>query len=156
MAKNEIKEIEEKIKKENDYGHWKFPHYVKTFGDENKDMFGFIYKISLPNGLWYIGSKQFNSKKKLKPLKGKKRARRQIVESDWKTYTSSSNFINNYIQNNGKEKILFEIISLVKGGKFELKYCEIKHQMEQNCLFEEKCLNGIVNVRLSKKKNLPS
>jgi hypothetical protein len=94
------------------------------------------------------------SKKKMKPLKGKVNARRKIVESDWKTYTSSSNIINDYISKNGKDGILFEILYLVKGGKFELKYCEMKEQVLKNCLFDDKCMNGIINVRLGKKKNI--
>lgn len=136
-----------------DIGHWNKKTSYETFGEIQKELFGFVYRIILPNGLWYIGSKQFQSKKKLKPLKGKTRARRSFVESDWKTYTSSSNLINEFIEKNGKDKIQFEIITLVYGGKFELKYCEMQHQVTANCLFENTCLNGIINVRLGKKKN---
>jgi hypothetical protein len=136
-----------------DIGHWKKELSYRTFGDIQKILFGFVYKITLPNGLWYIGSKQFYSKKKLKPLKGKTRARRTVAESDWKTYISSSNLINEYIEKNGKEGISFEILELVYGGKFELKYCEMQYQVLKNCLFEDTCLNGIINVRLGKKKN---
>jgi hypothetical protein len=147
---------EENEKKENNYGHWDCSDNAETFGEDTKPLFGFIYKITLPDKSWYIGSKQFNSKKRLKPLKGRVNGRRKITESDWKEYTSSSTYINNFIQKNGKNGIIFKIITLVRGGKFELKYCEIKHQIEQNCLFDENCLNGIVNVRLSKKKKITS
>ena len=92
--------------------------------------------------------------KKLKPLKGNVNARRKVVESDWKDYTSSSNLINDYISKKSKIGMLFEIITLTKGGKFELKYCEMKHQVLNNCLFDEKCLNGIINVRLGKNKKI--
>lgn len=137
-----------------DLGHWVMSKCVEEFGDNAKDLFGMVYKITLPNGYWYIGSKQFQSKKKLKPLKGNVNARRKVVESDWKTYTSSSNIINEFISKRGKNGILFEIITLIKGGKFELKYCEMKHQVLENCLFDEKCLNGIINVRLGKNKKI--
>ena len=135
-----------------DTGHWILPSNVEEFGDNSKDYFGFVYKITLPNGLWYIGSKQFLSKRKLKGLKGSTRARRTVVESDWREYTSSSNMINDIISKEGKGNMKFEIITLVRGGKFELKYCEMKHQVLENCLFEENCMNQIVNVRLGKKK----
>jgi hypothetical protein len=135
-----------------DTGHWILPSNVEEFGDNSKDYFGFVYKITLPNGLWYIGSKQFLSKRKLKGLKNSTRARRTVVESDWREYTSSSNMINDIISKEGKGNIKFEIITLVRGGKFELKYCEMKHQVLENCLFEENCMNQIVNVRLGKKK----
>jgi hypothetical protein len=110
-----------------------------------------VYRIELPNGLWYIGSKQMFSKRRVKK-KHEKRAKITFVESDWREYTSSSNIINDYIAKNGKNEIKFEILNLTRGGKFELKYCEMRHQVMQNCLFEEKSLNQIVNVRLGKKK----
>jgi hypothetical protein len=135
-----------------DLGHWKRSDNISEFGDIEKELFGFVYLITLPNGYWYIGSKQLQSKKKRKPLKGKTRCRRSLVESDWKCYTSSSNLINDYISKNGKNEIVFEILTFVRGGKFELKYCEMKHQVEKNCLFDVNCLNGIINVRLGKKK----
>ena len=133
-------------------GHWKKSNDISEFGDTEKELFGFVYKITLSGGLWYIGSKQFQSKKKRKPLKGKTRCRRSLVESDWKCYTSSSNLINDYISKHGKNEIVFEILTFVRGGKFELKYCEMKHQVEKNCLFDANSLNGIINVRLGKKK----
>ena len=137
-----------------DLGHWKKANNIEEFGKSDGELFGMVYKITLSNGFWYIGSKQFQSKKKLKPLKGNVNARRRIVESDWKSYTSSSNLINDYISKRGKDDIAFEIITLIKGGKFELKYCEMKHQVLENCLFDEKCLNGIINVRLGKNKKI--
>ena len=133
------------------FGHWVCPENVEVFGDSNKEYFGMVYRIELPNGLWYIGSKQMFSKRRVKK-KHEKRARITFVESDWREYTSSSNVINDYIAKNGKNGIKFEILNLTRGGKFELKYCEMKHQVMQNCLFEEKSLNQIVNVRLGKKK----
>jgi hypothetical protein len=137
-----------------DLGHWVKNINIDEFGDSDKEYFGFVYKITLPSGYWYIGSKQFNSKKKLKPLKGKVNARRKIIESDWREYTSSSNMINEYISKKGKDGMIFEILTLIRGGKFELKYCEMKYQVLENCLFDGKCLNGIINVRLGKNKKI--
>ena len=77
-------------------GHWIKSENLEEFGDFDKEYFGFVYKITLSSGYWYIGSKQFNSKKKLKPLKGRVNARRKIVESDWKVildfFSDSNNF----------------------------------------------------------------
>ena len=135
-----------------DLGHWKKSSSCNTFGDVNLELFGFVYKITLPNNTWYIGSKQFYSKKKKKPLKGRVNSRRSLVESDWKVYVSSSNFIKDYVQKNGSENIKFEILLLVHGGKFELKYSEMKLQVMENCLFDKNSLNGIINVRLGRPK----
>jgi hypothetical protein len=134
-----------------DCGHWVIPENVEVFGKEDGDYFGMVYLITLPNGYWYIGSKQFISNIKQK-IKNKTRSKRIIKESDWRSYTSSSNIINEHISKNGKNEISFTVLTLIKGGKFELKYCEMKHQVLRNCLFEENCLNQIVNVRLGKKK----
>jgi len=51
---------------------------------------GFVYSITqISTNLRYIGAKNFYSKVVRPPLKGYKRKRRSLKESDWKTYTSS-------------------------------------------------------------------
>ena len=63
-----------------------------------EDSFGFIYEITNTiNDKKYIGKKQMVRKIKRKPLKGKKRKRIDFIESDWKTYTGSSDALNNDI-----------------------------------------------------------
>ena len=64
-----------------------------------KDTFGFIYEITnLTNNRKYIGKKQMVRKIRRKPLKGKKRKRIDYIESDWKTYTGSSDILNEDIK----------------------------------------------------------
>ena len=63
--------------------------------------YGFVYNIrNLITGQEYIGKKFFYSKRTLPPLKGKKRKRHVVKESDWKKYTSSSDDV----------KVLFFIV----------------------------------------------
>ena len=82
-----------------DTGHWLINENVYVF----ENMFGFIYEITNKvNGKKYIGKKQCVRKIRRKPLKGKTRNRIDHKESDWKTYTSSSNELNEYIQKYGK------------------------------------------------------
>ena len=73
-----------------DLGHW------EGVLEENADLpYGFIYKITnLTNDKKYIGKKQCQSIRKRPPLKGKKNKRHEKIETDWKTYTSSSNGLN--------------------------------------------------------------
>ena len=68
----------------------------KIFSEELiEDNVGFVYLImNSTNGKKYIGKKQMKSVKKLKPLKGRKNKRHFDIETDWKTYTSSSNDLN--------------------------------------------------------------
>jgi hypothetical protein len=131
-----------------DLGHWQLAE-----GLEPKNAFGFIYCIT--NNILkksYIGKKQCVSKIKRKPLKGKKRNRIDKKESDWKTYTGSSNELNADIEKYGKENFTFTILEW-GNSKFELGYKEIKKQIQEDALLKESYYNGIINVRLSKPKN---
>jgi hypothetical protein len=91
-------------------GHWKFETEINPLEYE-----GFIYKITEINtGKEYIGKKNFWAKRKNK-----------YVESNWRSYTSSSKLLNEVIKINGKDNYLFEIISLHYNKSF-LSYREIE------------------------------
>ena len=97
----------------NALGHWCTTCSI----DLNVLPYGFIYVITnLTNNKKYIGKKQMKSVKKLKPLKGKKNKRHFDIETDWKTYTSSSNDLNIDIQALGKAKLQFDNDVLIKDG----------------------------------------
>jgi len=132
-----------------DLGHWKL---AKNLSYPFTDSYGFIYIITNNvTGKKYIGKKQMQSKKKLPPLKGKTRKRSKIVETDWKTYTSSSNEVNNDILKYGKENFIFEIVRWCD-SKSSLAYYEAKMQFERDALLSENYYNGIINLRISKLK----
>ena len=127
-----------------DTGHWLINEGVYI----HENMFGFIYEITNKvNGKKYIGKKQCIRKIKRKPLKGKTRNRIDHKESDWKTYTSSSNELNEDIQKYGKENFEFRILKIC-GSKWELGYEEIKEQIARDVLRRNDYYNGIINVRI--------
>jgi hypothetical protein len=127
-----------------DTGHWLINENVYI----HENMFGFIYEITNKvNGKKYIGKKQCIRKIKRKPLKGKTRNRIDHKESDWKTYTSSSNELNEDIQKHGKENFEFRILK-VCGSRWELGYEEIKEQIARDVLRRNDYYNGIINVRI--------
>lgn len=127
-----------------DTGHWLINEDVYIF----ENMFGFVYEITNKiNGKKYIGKKQCVRKIKRKPLKGKTRNRIDHKESDWKTYTSSSNELNEDILKYGKENFEFRILK-VCGSKWELGYEEIKEQISRDVLRRKDYYNGIINVRI--------
>lgn len=127
-----------------DTGHWLIEEGVYL----HENMFGFIYEITNKiNGKKYIGKKQCVRKIKRKPLKGKTRNRIDHKESDWKTYTSSSNELNEDIKKYGKENFEFRILK-VCGSKWELGYEEIKEQIARDVLRRDDYYNGIINVRI--------
>lgn len=128
-----------------DTGHWLLEEGVCV----TSDVFGFIYEITNKvNGKKYIGKKQCTRKIKRKPLKGKTRNRIEHKESDWKSYTSSSNELNEDIKNTGKENFEFKILKTCN-SKWELAYEEIKEQIFRDVLLNpDKYYNGIINVRI--------
>lgn len=134
---------------ETDLGHW------VTKCEIPESPYGFIYIITnLTNNKKYIGKKQILTKRKSPPLKGKKNKRCKIVETDWKTYTSSSNEVNQDIETHGKDNFTFEIIRFCF-SKFELAYFEAKLQFDNNVLLSENFYNGIINCRIGRApKNL--
>ena len=127
-------------------GHWVLSEGI-LFEDST---FGFIYEITnTVLNKKYIGKKQCTSRIKRKPLKGKTRNRIDHKESDWKSYTSSSNELNEDIQKYGKDKFIFKIIKICN-SKWALAYYEIKEQLDQNVLLSDNYYNGIINVRIGK------
>lgn len=132
-----------------DLGHWN----TNIIIEEGIVPYGFIYKITcLPTGKKYIGRKQCKSIIKSKPLKGKKNKRHKIVETEWRSYTSSSRELNEDIVKYGKDSFNFEIIELCE-SKFALAYKEAKIQFEEEVLLRDDYYNGIINLRVSKPKN---
>jgi Putative endonuclease segE, GIY-YIG domain len=135
-----------------DLGHWQ----TTLNHDYSSDTipYGFIYVITnTVTGKKYIGKKQIKSVKKLKPLKGKKNKRHFDVETDWKTYTSSSNDVNEDIVTLGKDKFKFEIVRFCQ-SKFELAYFEAKLQFENDVLLKPGFYNGIINCRIGRAPKL--
>ena len=127
-----------------DLGHW-------TCEEQWDELpFGFVYLITnLTNDMKYIGKKQIERKTRRKALKGKKRKRIFIGESDWKTYTGSSDRLNADIKKLGKKKFTFEVIRS-GGNKSELAYMETLYQFQAEALFSEEYYNGIMNIRIGK------
>jgi hypothetical protein len=132
-----------------DTGHWIISESVYL----PNSFFGFVYKIENNiTGKYYIGKKQCLKKIKKKPLKGRVNKRISIAESDWKSYTGSSNDLNNDITKYGKNNFTFTILKTC-GSKWELAYEEIKEQISRNVLQDEKSYNGIINVRIGRPPN---
>jgi hypothetical protein len=131
-----------------DLGHWQTELEIPA------EPFGFIYVITnTVNNKKYIGKKQIITKKKLKPLKGKKNKRIVSAETDWRTYTSSSAELNKDIELLGKQNFTFKIIKFCF-SKSELAYYEAKEQFDKEVLLKEDYYNGIINLRIGKIKKI--
>ena len=131
-----------------DYGHW----ICKVINEGTCVPYGFIYLITnLENGKKYIGKKQCKAVLKRRPLKGKKNKRHQEIETDWREYTSSSRELNEDIDRIGKDNFRFEIVKFCD-SKWSLAYEEAKIQFEEEVLLRDDFYNGIINLRLGKKR----
>lgn len=134
--------------KKTDLGHWT----TELVTENSKVPYGFIYLITnLTNNKKYIGKKQCKTVLKRRPLKGKKNKRHEERETDWRTYTSSSRELNDDIQLLGKENFKFEILKFCD-SKWTLAYEEAKIQFEEEVLLKDEYYNGIINLRIGKRK----
>lgn len=117
-------------------GHWQYHSKFDII-----DYIGFIYKITCNiTGKFYIGRKNFFTNITKAPLKGFKRKRKIKKESDWITYTSSSNELNDMILKNGKDNFTFEIMHLCT-SKSEMSYYEVYYIMLSGSMINPLGLN---------------
>jgi len=120
--------------------------------DMIEDNVGFVYEITdLSNDKKYIGKKGLVSKRKLPPLKGQKRRRVKIIETDWQDYTGSNDVLNQLVEEYGIEKFYREILHLCK-SKSEMSYYEAKLQFETDCLLKpEEYYNEFIGCKINRR-----
>jgi hypothetical protein len=98
----------------------------------------FVYIITCPDGLKYIGKKTFWFMRK-KP----KATRRSKTESDWKKYYGSNEYLKEETKKS-TEGYTREILHLCK-TKGEATYLEVKEQFTRNVLEDESYLNDNIS-----------
>lgn len=126
---------------------WTYDGYEFTSEDIG-DNYGFIYRITnMVNGHDYIGRKYFTTKRKLKPLKGRKNKRYKVVETDWQDYYGSSKRLLDDIELLGKENFKREIIELCE-TRGNTNYAELVWQVNEEVLLREDNYNGIIAVKI--------
>ena len=110
---------------------------IGNIEDMPKGTFGFIYEVQhIPTGRRYIGKKVLEFNRTLPPLKGTKRKRKVVKESDWKTYYGSHKEIKDLIKENKQDEFRREILMYVPSKKlltyYETKFLFIKEVLEPN------------------------
>jgi|TARA_B110000902_G_scaffold36919_1_gene38943 hypothetical protein len=109
---------------------------------------GFVYLITnLADGKKYIGKKLAKFKKTRPPLKGKKRKRKSLVESDWRDYWGSSEHLLVDVTHLGTAKFSREILYFCT-SRAELSYLEAREQFDRKVLETDEYYNGIINCRI--------
>lgn len=108
----------------------------------------FIYKITHnESGKWYIGRKGLY-KTAYRQIKGKKKKIK--VDSDWKEYWSSSEFLQNWVKEEGEDKFTREILLFTETAA-ATTYAEEASLYFTGALFDPNCLNGNIRSKIFKK-----
>lgn len=117
--------------------------------DQIGEFIGFVYEITdLVDGRKYIGKKKLKSTTRLAPLKGQKRKRIVIKESDWKSYYGSSNEVKSVLDEFGPDRFARKILRLCKTTA-EMSYYEAKTQIENDVLIRPKeYYNAFVGMKI--------
>jgi hypothetical protein len=110
---------------------------ITELSDMPEDVIGFIYKIRHKfTGEFYIGRKSLYSHRKLPPLKGFKRKRKVVKETDWNYYQSSNSEVKKWEHDNIEKSIL----RFCKTKK-AMTYYELEEQIKHNALGNTACKN---------------
>lgn len=119
-----------------------------------EDCEAFVYLITnLTNSRKYVGKKLAKFKKTKPPLKGKKRKRRELVESDWREYWGSNDHLKADVAELGEENFTREILYMC-ASRGAASYLEAKEQFDREVLMTDDYYNGIINVRVGGSKKL--
>jgi hypothetical protein len=119
----------------------------KFTSEQIGDAIGFVYCITnLSNNKKYIGKKNFYSKIRKAPLKGKKRKRTVVSESDWQEYYGSNDELKALVESR-EDTFKREILHLAK-SKGEMTYIEAKLQFQYDVLLSPDYYNSFVGCKI--------
>jgi hypothetical protein len=125
--------------------------YEPTYEEIPPEYVGFVYQITdTETGEKYIGQKRFHRTKTLPITKTRKRRKKTLVESDWRSYHSSSETIKEKVAAGHSDRYRREILRFGY-SKGDLNYLEMLEQVKHNVLLDPTYLNGIINVRIHHK-----
>ena len=114
---------------------------IESIEQMPQSTFGFIYQSTyLPTNEKYLGKKVLYFNRTLPPLKGTKRKRKVVKESDWQTYYGSHEKIKSLLKENKQDDFQREILEFAFNKK-HLTYLETKYLFCNNVLENEEYIN---------------
>lgn len=132
---------------------WLFDDKVLTDDEIPENAIAFLYIIThIETSRWYIGRKNIFRKvsKNVKLKNGKLRKKRSLVESDWIKYWSSSEFLKDWVKQEGEEKFKREILIFVETASATI-YGEEALLYMTGAMFDPLCINGHIRTKIMKK-----
>jgi len=127
---------------------WLYNGKAITEDDIPSDAVGFLYVIrSLKDNRKYLGKKLL-TKAATKTVNGKKKKVRK--DSDWKNYWSSSPWLIEILETEGRENFQRKILCFAK-SRGELNYFEENAQYQLRVLEKDDWLNSNIRSRIFKK-----
>lgn len=123
----------------------------------HEHVIGFVYIITnMKTGKFYIGKKNLFTNRKTAVTKKekiatgtRKRVKRVIKESNWKTYFGSCKELSDEVLKLGHDSYKREIIEFCCTKKY-LNYCELKHQIINDVLCKHSYNGNILGKYFSK------
>ena len=116
---------------------------VSSIEDMPEGSIGFIYRVThVKSGKKYIGKKALYHNRTLPPLKGMKRKRKVVKESDWQTYYGSQDEIKQLVKESQDTLDFTREIIIFGKTKKQLTYYEAKILFSEGVLESDKYLNS--------------
>ena len=128
---------------------WYYENKIYEPSEEDlRSLVGFVYCIEeKTTGMKYIGKKFFWKPKILPVTKTRKRRKRTLVESDWRTYFGSNEVLKERVIQNG-ESIYNRVILKLCKTKGDCSYYEAKLQFENDVLLDDKYYNSFIGCKI--------
>ena len=124
---------------------------ITEIQDMPENTYGFIYEVfHKPSGKKYLGKKVLHFNRTLPPLKGMKRKRKVVKESDWRTYFGSHAEIKQLIKEEKQDEFERRILQFVPTKKL-LTYYECKYLFINEVLEHDEYINDNILAKFYRK-----
>lgn len=124
---------------------------ITEIEDMPENTYGFIYEVfHRPSGKKYLGKKVLHFNRTLPPLKGMKRKRKVVKESDWRTYFGSHVEIKQLIKEEKQNEFERRILQFVPTKKL-LTYYECKYLFINEVLEHDEYINDNILAKFYRK-----
>ena len=132
---------------------WYFNRVPLHDEDIPEKAIAFLYMIThIETGRWYIGRKSMYRKvtKNVKMKNGTVKKKRELAPSDWKDYWSSSDYLKEFVAEEGEDKFRREILIFVETASATI-YGEEALLYMTGSMFDPLCFNGHIRTKIMKK-----